>query len=109
ERSNRASNYRATTTLEDWLARHGVTGIEGIDTRALTRKLRIKGALNGVLSTEANLCDAELVKRARAARGLVDVNLVQGVSGQRPRAWDKDLEDWEPIQGQVESPSKRCR
>src|SRR5687767_7422262 len=52
ELSNVASNYRSTLKLEDWLAKQGVTGITGIDTRALTRKLRVQGAMNGVLSTE---------------------------------------------------------
>ena len=109
ELSNRVSNYRADTTLEQWLADAGVTGIAGIDTRALTRRLRIRGALNGVLSTEQQISDEDLVRRAQSARGVVNVNLVDGVSRQRPRTWDEDLADWEPLQGKVDAPGKRCR
>src|SRR5512132_4016037 len=60
------SNYRADMSLADYLAQNGIIGIEGIDTRALTRKLRITGAMRGVLSTEL-LDDAALVERARNA------------------------------------------
>ena len=100
ELSNVASNFRSTRKLEDWLAEQGVTGITGIDTRALTRTLRTRGALNGVLSTE-DLSDAELVDRARAAPGLVDINLVKDVSIRQPMGWAHDLGDWAPLQGAV--------
>ena len=84
ELSNYASNYRATKKLEHWLAESQVTGIAGIDTRALTRKLRTIGALRGVLSTDDALSDHDLVERARQAPGLVDfhsdrLGLTQGV------------------------------
>ena len=98
ELANVASNHRSTRKLEDWLAEHGVTGITGIDTRALTRTLRTRGALNGVISTEA-LSDVELVERAKAAPGLVDVNLVTDVSIREPLTWSHDLGDWAPLQG----------
>ena len=96
--ANVASNYRATKKLEDWLAELGVTGITGIDTRALTRKLRTTGAMNGVLSTDA-FSDAELVDRARSAPGLVDINMVDGISIRKPMEWSEDLGNWRPIQG----------
>src|ERR1700710_1442935 len=46
------SNYRANMSLDEYLKQNNVIGIEGIDTRALTRKLRITGAMRGILSTE---------------------------------------------------------
>src|SRR6516164_2144325 len=46
------SNWRADFSLPEYLEKHGVPGIQGIDTRALTKKLRVRGALNGFLSTE---------------------------------------------------------
>jgi len=46
------SNYRADMSLDDYLRENNIIGIEGIDTRALTRKLRIGGAMRGILSTE---------------------------------------------------------
>src|SRR5476649_2053913 len=46
------SNYRADMSLEAYLLQNGIIGIEGIDTRALTRRLRISGSMRGVLTTE---------------------------------------------------------
>src|SRR5437773_3066358 len=60
------SNYRADMSLDEYLKQNNVIGIEGIDTRALVRKLRISGAMRGILSTEI-LDDEELVERARHA------------------------------------------
>ena len=51
ERSRRVSNFRADGELDDYLRRHGIVGMEGIDTRALVRRLRIHGAMKGVLSS----------------------------------------------------------
>ncbi len=101
ELANVASNYRSTSKLEDWLASRGITGITGIDTRALTRKLRIDGAMKGILSTlpAGEASDAELVEAARASTGLVGVNMVKTVSLNETRKWDEHLGDWSPIQG----------
>ncbi len=107
ELSNTASNYRATSKLEDWLADQGVTGISGIDTRALTRKLRTDGALKGVLSTDPDPSDEELVEMAKQARGLVGVNLAKEVSRRDPIRWDEGLGDWSPIQGETPKPIRR--
>src|SRR5213080_4017240 len=57
------SNYRADLSLHDYLKQNTIIGIEGIDTRALTRRLRLNGAMRGVLTTEI-LDDAALVHRA---------------------------------------------
>jgi carbamoyl-phosphate synthase small subunit len=101
ELSNLVSNFRSTQKLEDWLAASKITGITGIDTRALTRKLRITGALKGVLSTDEALTDAQLVKLAQEARGLVDVDLASEVSCKTPLRWSENLGDWVPRQGIV--------
>src|SRR3984957_11135682 len=58
------SNYRADLSLDEYLKQNNVIGIQGIDTRALVRKLRISGAMRGILSTEL-LDDAKLVEKAR--------------------------------------------
>ena len=107
ELANMASNYRATARLEEWLAEQGVTGIAGIDTRALTRKLRITGALNGVLSTDESQSDEQLVDIANASPGLVGRNIVEGVSIDQPLQWQEDLGEWIPIQGGQHSASKQ--
>src|SRR5438067_10267181 len=54
------SNYRSNRTLDSYLAEHGVIGLEGIDTRVLVRRLRVRGTMTGILSTE-DLDDASLV------------------------------------------------
>jgi carbamoyl-phosphate synthase small subunit len=108
ELSHRQSNYRSTARLEAWLASHGVTGLMGIDTRALTRRLRTRGALNGVLCTDPNLSDQQLVEQAQAAQG-VNANLAAKVSRTEPLAWDRDLGDWAPLHGSVERDSKRYK
>jgi len=94
-----ASNYRSIAKLEKFLVDAKVTGLTGIDTRALTRKLRIEGALKGIISTDPNPSDAELVKLAQQSEGLVGVNMVQKVSRSESMAWDQDLGEWAPIQG----------
>ncbi|MCE9590911.1 MAG: glutamine-hydrolyzing carbamoyl-phosphate synthase small subunit [Planctomycetes bacterium] len=109
ELSNVASNYRSAHKLEEWLASQKVTGITGIDTRALTRKLRTQGALNGILSTDPARSDADLVKMARSAPGLVNRNIVADVSCKTSKRWSEDLSNWAPIQGPVPAPAKRFR
>src|SRR5690606_36977662 len=110
ELAARHSNYRATAALGDWLAAQQVTGISDLDTRALTRKLRIDGAMKGVLSTDPTQSDADLVALARRAPGLVGVNLVGRVSRAKPMQWDDHLGAWRPIQGAGgETGASRCR
>src|SRR5436305_14625527 len=72
------SNYRADMSLDEYLKQNNIIGIDGIDTRALTRKLRISGAMRGVLSTEL-LDDAQLVTRARNAAQMAGADWVQAV------------------------------
>jgi carbamoyl-phosphate synthase small subunit len=83
------SNWRATHSLEDYLVQNGIPGIQGIDTRALTRRLRVHGALKGLIATE-ELSDAEAVRRAREWPGLVGVDYVKEVTHAEPFAWDPD-------------------
>jgi len=108
ELANRQSNYRSTAKLEAWLASHGVTGISGIDTRALTRRLRTRGALNGVLCTDPAISDEQLVEQAKAAQG-VNANLAAKVSRTEPLAWDRGLGDWAPLHGSIERDPKRYK
>src|SRR5437773_8473288 len=72
------SNWRADMGLEEYLVQNRIVGIEGIDTRALVRKLRIKGAMNGVLSSEI-LDDAKLLERAKKVRDMSGADLVKEV------------------------------
>ena len=83
------SNWRATRTLDSWLAEQGIIGISEIDTRALTRRLRDNGSMKGVLSTESNFSDGDLVEQARAWAGLDGIDLVQAVSCEEPYHWNE--------------------
>ena len=90
EASRVASNFTATGGLGDYLARAGVVGLAGIDTRALVRRLRIRGAMTGVLSSEV-LDPATLVGMAQSAPALVGRDLVREVMPQRPDEWLEPL------------------
>ncbi|HYO10065.1 MAG TPA: glutamine-hydrolyzing carbamoyl-phosphate synthase small subunit [Tepidisphaeraceae bacterium] len=87
------SNYRADTSLDEYLRANHIVGIEGIDTRALVRKLRINGAMNGVLSTEI-ADDATLLDRARKVRDMSGADLVCGVKPDKAYEWDEDQGIW---------------
>jgi carbamoyl-phosphate synthase small subunit len=80
------SNFRSAEDLSSYLARTGVVGIEGVDTRAITRRLREKGALRGWLSTE-KLDDATLVDKARAVPPMEGRDLVLEVTRRREALW----------------------
>ncbi len=90
EYSRRASNYRCEESLHEYLERHGIVGLAEIDTRALVRRIRIHGAMRGVLSTE-DLDDESLVRKAKASPGLVGRDLVREVMPQEVRQWDEPL------------------
>jgi carbamoyl-phosphate synthase small subunit len=73
------SNWRAAEDLSSYLEAHGIVGAQGIDTRALTRLLRVKGAMRGVISTE-DASPESLVEKARRSPGLVGRDLVREVT-----------------------------
>lgn len=103
ELANITSNYRSSSKLENWLAKQNVTGITGVDTRALTRKLRTTGALNGILSTEdpSKVSHDELIDRAKAAASIVGQNLAKTVSRPAMENWKENLGNWSPVQGEI--------
>ncbi len=90
------SNYRAVESVSDYLLRHNVPGIQGLDTRALVRKLRMQGALKGVLCTDpARLGDdAALLAQARQWPGLVGLDLVSKVAAPKVTSWQQDKGSW---------------
>ena len=80
------SNWRSTMSLPEFMKRHEKPGVEGLDTRALTRHLRINGAMRGIISTrEAD--PAVLQERARALPAMKGRNLVSFVAPEKPYAW----------------------
>lgn len=82
------SNWRADGPLDEYLQRHGIPGIQGIDTRALTKKLRVRGALNGFICTKP-VSDEEALAQARNWPGLIGVDYVKEVTHQATFAWDE--------------------
>lgn len=93
EESRIASNFRSEQSLGDYLKSHGVVAIDGIDTRALVRKLRSAGAMRGVLST-TDLDDTSLVAKAKASPGLVGRDLVREVTPREALVWSEPLSRW---------------
>ncbi len=86
ELSRVPSNFRSDGRLEDWLESRGIIGIEGVDTRALTRRIRVGGAMRGIVSSTGEDPDT-LVDKARAAPSMVGRDLVKEVTRDREEAW----------------------
>jgi carbamoyl-phosphate synthase small subunit len=82
------SNWRADLSLAQYLEENGIPGIQGIDTRALTKKLRVRGALNGFITTE-DISAEDAVRRAREWPGLVGVDYVKEVTHKESFVWDQ--------------------
>ena len=82
------SNWRAQSSLAAYLEKNGIPGIQGIDTRALTKKLRVRGALNGFIAAPA-VPDAKAVARARNWPGLAGVDYVKEVTHKKAFLWDE--------------------
>ena len=95
--ARRHSNFRSSGSLDEYLKRHGVVGLEGIDTRALVRRIRTQGAMKSVLST-VDLDDASLVEKARKSPGLVGRDLVREVVIEPQRDWRQDLSAWDKLE-----------
>src|SRR5215510_14929148 len=86
------SNWRADRSLAEYLEANGIPGIQGIDTRALTKKLRVRGALNGFITTQP-CTDADAIAQAKNWPGLVGVDYVKEVTHKEAFLWDeKDRE-----------------
>ncbi len=82
------SNFRSSKSLKEYLDDAGVLGVEGLDTRALTRHLRIRGAMKGVLSTQ-DQDPASLTQKAKDSPGLLGIDLVKGVTCVQPYRWQE--------------------
>jgi carbamoyl-phosphate synthase small subunit len=72
------SNYRSTESLDSYLKRNNIIGLQGIDTRALVRQIRTHGAMPGIIST-TDMDDTSLVQKARDVPSLVGADLVSGI------------------------------
>ena len=91
--SRRASNWRNRENLETYLQRNKVPAVEGVDTRALTRKLRTQGAMKGVLATNG-MSGEEAVRKAREWAGLGATDYVGEVTTKNSFEWDPEGKDF---------------
>jgi len=90
------SNWRSRETLDEFLKRHGVVGLQGIDTRALTRHIRDQGAQQAIISNDLSN-PAALIEKAQASPGMEGKDLVKEVTCREPYDWDQG--DWDIRQG----------
>ncbi len=98
ELSGISSNWRSRGKLEDFLKEFGIIGIQGIDTRALTRHIRESGAQQAVLSTTTQDYK-ELIRKAKSSPGLVGKDLVKEVTCKTPYDWEG--EEWDIVNGET--------
>ncbi len=105
-----ASNYRALKTLDAWLKRHNIPGIAGLDTRALTGRIREKGMPHGVIahSKSGKFDLAALTKDARDFPGLVGLDLAKEVSARQTSKWNETPWVWNEGYGEAGTPSFRA-
>ena len=89
ENSPLFSNWRGDRSLSDYLIGHRIMGVEGMDTRALTKHIRSKGAMKSILSTE-DLSRDRLVEKAKASPGLIGRDLVKEVTCEKACPWTSD-------------------
>jgi carbamoyl-phosphate synthase small subunit len=98
------SNWRSTEGLDAYMARLGVPGIAGIDTRALVRRIRDGGAQVAVLSTDPGADADALIAQARGDGGLDGRDMVAEVTCSQPYEWTEGL--WKGVEGQVPQPER---
>ena len=90
ECSRLSSNFRSSGSLPEYLKKHGIVAISGVDTRAIVRKIRDQGALKGILST-VDRSHLSLVKKAQSSPGLVGRDLVREVMPKGTVQWNESL------------------
>jgi len=101
-----ASSYRATRHLDDWLKARGVIGLGGIDTRALTSLIRVKGMPNAAIAHEPSgkFDLTSLKQQARDWPGLIGMDLVPTVTCAQRFGWDESPWQWDRGYGRQERP-----
>lgn len=84
-----SSNWRSRESIGDYLSRHNIPGISGVDTRAITKRLRVTGAMKACLSTE-DISPEKAVSMAREWPGLIGVDFVKEVTCTKPFQFDPE-------------------
>ncbi len=101
------SNWRATENLSDYLKRHNIVAIAGIDTRQLTRHLRKNGAMKGCVIAGSNIDPDKTIATAKSFAGLVGMDLAKEVSTTKSYAWNEST--WDLDAGSKSVPDKKFR
>ncbi len=91
-----ASNWRSNISIQDYLTKAGIPGVEGVDTRAITKKLRVSGALKACITTE-DISESEAVKQAKEFGGLIGVDFVKEVTAKEAYYWDPEMKQSTPF------------
>lgn len=90
EACNYPSNFLSQKTLSQYLVENGIVGIQDIDTRALTKHIRVRGAMKAVIfAGEQSVSHEELVSKAKSWQGLVGLDLVKNVTCKKAYTWDE--------------------
>jgi carbamoyl-phosphate synthase small subunit len=108
ELSQISSSWRASGSLGDYLKKWNICGIQGIDTRALTKHLRVRGAMRACLSTEIKQ-PLEAVQRALNSPPMTGSDYVKEVTTREPYEWDPEdklSRDWTIVKGSGEHPGE---
>lgn len=98
----RRTKSKGINSLVDYLKEYGIVGIEGIDTRALTKHLRDYGSQIGIISTK-DLNPEKLLKKVRRHPGILGIDLVKEVTSKKAYSWKEGLWKWKPQQSEVNS------
>lgn len=103
-----SSNWRSTATLPEYLEKNVIPGIEGVDTRAITKKLRVSGAMKCCISTE-DISDEEAVKRAKEWEGIVGADYVKEVTCKATYVYGAAESSWpyNPVSSVIRQPARQ--
>ena len=107
EQSPVASSWRADSTLRDYLVRHNIVAISGVDTRALTRVLRSTGVMRGIIAT-GDVDSRRLVDAARDVAPMEGSDLVRGVTCDAPFNWQPDAASGDEFSPDPERRARRA-
>jgi carbamoyl-phosphate synthase small subunit len=94
EVSRVVSNHRADNDLGDWLKSAHIPAMDGVDTRALVRKIRKEGALRGLITTDTSLTDQKLVSLSRKGLQMAGQDLASTATCDAVSTWSEDLGEW---------------
>jgi carbamoyl-phosphate synthase small subunit len=96
------SNWRSSLSLTEYFKKYSIVGIQGLDTRALTRHLRNHGAQMGIIST-IDLNPESLLEKVKSHPGISAFDLVKDVTAQKAYKWNEGVWEWQSADAEVRS------